>query len=509
MSEQLASQLQEDNNHITVFGSSDVKHTELGTPVSDDDMAAMLLAAGINPSECDAASDELIARMLQLEFDREHNVMLDKEQKKFNGTSKVTVSFENYKTSHPVYENEEEEEDDEDFIPQKTKWEQPSPSIGIKGYVGSGKNIVTKHDKVLCGRKNAERLMEFPPEFEIGDGEGMDMQLPNKVYNKLKVHSMMENKRSTRHTEKKEHSTADHVMDPRSRLLLYKLINSGVIESIDGPVAGGKESMVYHATGGSMEGHEVPKKIAIKVFKTTLLDFRTREKYVHGDHRFSKDDYKKQNPRRIIKIWAMKEVANLNRMRKFDMPCPSVVLLKKHVLLMSLIGGSMPAPQLKETRLSAADLQDAYEQTVQIMNTMHHQCALVHADLSEYNLLWHDGQVWVIDVSQAVDLTHPQAYNFLYRDCGNISSYFTKQGVHDVLSPEELFNSITGLNIQGTGADFNAQVQRYDKERKEANMLLGTEYTHYAFDYFFDKVHELGEVKGSLDDSISDDEVED
>lgn len=62
-----------------------------------------------------------------------------------------------------------------------------------------------------------------------------------------------------------------------------------------------------------MEGHEVPKKIAIKVFKTTLLDFRTREKYVHGDHRFSKDDYKKQNPRRIIKIWAMKEVANLNR----------------------------------------------------------------------------------------------------------------------------------------------------------------------------------------------------
>ncbi|PVD32581.1 hypothetical protein C0Q70_08023 [Pomacea canaliculata] len=465
MSEQLASQLQEDNNHITVFGSSDVKHTELGTPVSDDDMAAMLLAAGISPSECDAASDELIARMLQLEFDREHNVMLDKEQKKFNGTSKVTVSFENYKTSHPVYENEEEEEDDEDFIPQKTKWEEPD----------------LPRSDYLCGIQQA------------------NISLPNKVYNKLKVHSMMENKRSTRHTEKKEHSTADHVMDPRSRLLLYKLINSGVIESIDGPVAGGKESM----------GHEVPKKIAIKVFKTTLLDFRTREKYVHGDHRFSKDDYKKQNPRRIIKIWAMKEVANLNRMRKFDMPCPSVVLLKKHVLLMSLIGGSMPAPQLKETRLSAADLQDAYEQTVQIMNTMHHQCALVHADLSEYNLLWHDGRVWVIDVSQAVDLTHPQAYNFLYRDCGNISSYFMKQGVHDVLSPEELFNSITGLNIQGTGADFNAQVQRYDKERKESNMLLGTEYTHYAFDYFFDKVHELGEEKGSLDDSISDDEVED
>ena len=50
--------------------------------------------------------------------------------------------------------------------------------------------------------------MQFPPEFESGDGEGMDMQLPNKVYNKLKAHSLSETKRGTRHSEKKEHSTA-------------------------------------------------------------------------------------------------------------------------------------------------------------------------------------------------------------------------------------------------------------------------------------------------------------
>lgn len=63
----------------------------------------------------------------------------------------------------------------------------------------------------------------------------------------------------------------------------------------------------------SIEGKVIPQNIAIKVYKTTLMDFRTREKYVHGDHRFSHDDYKKQNPRKIIKIWAEKEVANLNR----------------------------------------------------------------------------------------------------------------------------------------------------------------------------------------------------
>ena len=51
-------------------------------------------------------------------------------------------------------------------------------------------------------------LPQFPPEFESGDGEGMDMQLPNKVYNRLKAHSNHESRRGQKVHEKKEHSTA-------------------------------------------------------------------------------------------------------------------------------------------------------------------------------------------------------------------------------------------------------------------------------------------------------------
>ena len=53
---------------------------------------------------------------------------------------------------------------------------------------------------------------------------------------------------------------------------------------------------------------------------------------------------------------------------------------------------------------------------------MYRECGLVHADLSEYNILWHNDQVWIIDVSQAVDNTHPSALEFLYRDCSNMSN---------------------------------------------------------------------------------------
>lgn len=39
-------------------------------------------------------------------------------------------------------------------------------------------------------------------------------------------------------------------MDPKTRLLLYKMVNAGVLENINGCVSTGKESVVFHANGG-------------------------------------------------------------------------------------------------------------------------------------------------------------------------------------------------------------------------------------------------------------------
>jgi len=54
------------------------------------------------------------------------------------------------------------------------------------------------------------------------------------------------------------------------------------------------------------------------------------------------------------------------------------------------------------------------------MKTMYKDCLLVHADLSEYNLLWWKDQLYVIDVAQAVDAMHPRAMQFLLRDCRTV-----------------------------------------------------------------------------------------
>ena len=171
---------------------------------------------------------------------------------------------------------------------------------------------------------------------------------------------------------------------------------------------------------------EIPAECVVKVFKTTLNEFKTRDKYIREDFRF-KERYSKQNPRKIIHLWAEKEMHNLNRMNKVGIPCPHVVLLKKHLLVMSLIGkDGQGAPMLKEVKFNTQDeddmklLQSAYRQTLDTMHKLYKECNLIHADLSEFNILWHENKCYFIDVSQSVEPTHPHGLEFLYRDCVNI-----------------------------------------------------------------------------------------
>lgn len=54
-------------------------------------------------------------------------------------------------------------------------------------------------------------------------------------------------------------------------------------------------------------------------------------------------------------------------MEKAGIPCPEVVMLKKHVLVMSFIGkDQVPAPTLKEAKLGLEDSKVAYYQVLAV-----------------------------------------------------------------------------------------------------------------------------------------------
>ena len=71
---------------------------------------------------------------------------------------------------------------------------------------------------------------------------------------------------------------------------MVKAINSGLVDSYGGIIATGKEAVVIHATGGTELGDgtgqnpnttaEIPAEMAVKVFKTTLNEFKNRQEYI-------------------------------------------------------------------------------------------------------------------------------------------------------------------------------------------------------------------------------------
>nr|CAB3265589.1 serine/threonine-protein kinase RIO1-like [Phallusia mammillata] len=473
MSEQLANQLQlaEDRKQ-----SAD----DFSNPVEPD----LDIDGGEAHENEDTSNDLLIAQLLQAKMDKEYNQYLTRQENTVNQNSKVRLSYTNYRMDE-IFSSDDDDSDTEVEYDADTDAQDPSSNMlqvnSGKGYVMFGKEVVTKHDLEISGRKNTARLEDsFPVEFKTGDARGMDIQLSNKIYNSLKKHAYAEQRRGQRLHEEKEHYTAEHAVDEKTRLILHRLVDRGVIASVNGVVSIGKEAVVIHVDGGDVIGSDssknndemqnllIPAECVVKIYKTTLNEFKARDKYIKDDYRF-KDRFKKLNPRKIIHMWAEKEMHNLNRMNEAGIACPQVVLLRKHILVMSFIGhDQQPAPKLKSAILSTTQKKSAYEQVLSMMKTLYHECKLIHADLSEFNLLWHDGKVWMIDVSQSVEPSHPHGLEFLLRDCYNISKFFTNLGVKDVPGSYQLFNEVSGLDIPlSDDASFRSAIEVLQNSAEE------------------------------------------
>ncbi|XP_046558908.1 serine/threonine-protein kinase RIO1-like [Haliotis rubra] len=246
--------------------------------------------------------------------------------------------------------------------------------------------------------------------------------------------------------DKADRATAEQVMDPRTRMILFKLLSRGFIVEINGCISTGKEANVYHA-----EARDGPDR-AVKVYKTSILVFKDRDKYVSGEFRF-RHGYCKSNPRKMVRTWAEKEMRNLIRIHQAGINCPEPLLLRSHVLVMEFIGtDGWPAPLLKDVELSESKARELYLDCIHMVRKLYHDCHLVHADLSEFNLLFHEGKLCVIDVSQAVEHDHPHSLEFLRKDCNNITEYFRKKGV-SAMTVKELFDFVTDMSITDDNID--------------------------------------------------------
>jgi RIO kinase 1 len=229
------------------------------------------------------------------------------------------------------------------------------------------------------------------------------------------------------------------VFDDATFAAIYKLVQDGHVDAFGGPISTGKEANVYEALGG--EGRDV----AVKIYRINASNFRQMREYLDGDPRFEGIG---SNKKEVVLAWTRKEFANLSRAGKAGVRVPEPIAVQRNVLVMELVG---QADERRAPRLAEVDVENpeqAYEVVREYMRRLY-AAGLVHGDLSEYNMIVHEGELVIIDMGQAVTVHHPNAQEFLERDCENVAAFFTRQGM--AVTGDELESYVTETALEDVG----------------------------------------------------------
>ena len=187
----------------------------------------------------------------------------------------------------------------------------------------------------------------------------------------------------------------EDVFDDVTLLALYKLVHKKWFSVLGGSISTGKEANVFYA---ERDG----KGVAIKIYRIRTANFTTMSSYITGDRRFSRV---KKAKKELIFAWTKKEFANLVRAKDAGISVPEPLVWDRNILIMSFLGkGEVPYPQLRTVELE--DPAKTYAQILGAVSTLYTKAELVHADLSEFNILYSD-RPYLIDMGQSVTRDHP------------------------------------------------------------------------------------------------------
>ncbi|MCL7038400.1 hypothetical protein MKW94_026739 [Papaver nudicaule] len=283
-----------------------------------------------------------------------------------------------------------------------------------------GFSISTSSDDLSSiGNRKFPRRLRPSTLLEECDGK-VNMSMPNSVTPSIRrsLRVAATGKPNNTTDDDRYKAIVEQAIDPRTRMVLFKML---------------KRANVYHAT--KRNGQE----FAVKVYKTTpVLEFKDRR---HGGY------CKPPNPEKVAQARAENEMTKLKRLKAAGIRCPTPLHLMRNVLVMEFIGKSgRAAPRLVDANLSEEEMRECYVQMIMAMRSLYQKCELVHGELSEDTVLYHEGNVHIIDVPQSVDLDDPEALYYLFLDCIHVTSFFGRKGV-GVVSTRRLFDFIIDSSI--------------------------------------------------------------
>ena len=215
---------------------------------------------------------------------------------------------------------------------------------------------------------------------------------------------------------KEKWKTWGNVFDGFTLRTIFKLISQGHFKELKSPLFIGKESNVFSAKTDK-------GLVVVKIYRLEACDFNRMYDYIKYDPRYSN---LKKGKRKIIFSWVQREFRNLMKAREAGVDVPLPITFLNNVIVEEFIGNESAALKLKDSELKSP--KDFFSKVIMNMKKMH-KAGLIHADLSQFNILNYNENPVFIDFSQCTTSDDPRANELLERDIKNIANFFNKQGL--------------------------------------------------------------------------------
>jgi RIO kinase 1 len=236
----------------------------------------------------------------------------------------------------------------------------------------------------------------------------------------------------------------DSALSPHMRLpeSLQDLLDLGVIDEVIRPLMSGKEAQVYLVVqGGEHRVAKIYKEAQNRSFRQ-LSTYSEGRRYKNSRRQRAMGKRTRYGKEQEEIAWKSAEVEAIHRLSAAGVRVPRPYDFVDGVFVMELVADHRgePAPRLVDLHFTPDEARDVFQQLVREVVRM--LCAgLVHADLSDFNvLIAEDGPV-IIDFPQAVEAAaNNNARKLLIRDVKNLQLFLSR------FAPE-LKNTQYGLEI--------------------------------------------------------------
>ncbi len=218
-----------------------------------------------------------------------------------------------------------------------------------------------------------------------------------------------------------------HVFDEETLQNVNKLQGDGYISNLLGPIGTGKEAYVFY----SSDFHD--RFVAVKIHRHNIGAFKSIPSYIKLRGKSSGGFIKQIND------WTRFEYFFLSKAYKLGVNVPEPIRCYENIIVMQLLGNAENIAKMA-IKNDDFDHADWYKKIIDFIILMANE-KMIHGDLSPYNILNYNGEPFMIDFSQSLNLSN-LTLNFLVRDITNINNWFRSLGYKDVKKEEEILNLI-------------------------------------------------------------------